>query len=186
MIQADYPHWPADPSRPRQPEIELAAPDEMDIRLIAANMREADRREVAYTQAVPPELAVRRSLRLSYSALCGRVDGVPACIFGLGIGVAAARIARPWLLGTDLVERFSREFLARNQDVIEGWLLDWEVLENWVADDNRASRVWLRWLGFRFDAPAPFGPFGHPFRRFHLTRASYFRRALPQGDEPCA
>lgn len=135
---------------------------------IAANMRRGDIDEAAASGACGPHAAILRSIRVSHDVYAGLVDDNPACLFGLGIGDQLAGVARPWLLGTPLIDRHRIAFLRNNRDVVEMWSRHWRVLENWVDARNVVAQRWLAWLGFTLDEAAPFGPFKYPFHRFEM------------------
>lgn len=139
-----------------------------DALVVAANMREADRREVEASSNSTPESAVLESLRVSTHAWIGYYDDRPACVFGVAPLNMVAGIGSPWLLGTDeLVERRAA-FLRRCRPFVARMLAVYPRLENKVDDRNEASKAWLSWLGFTLDEPAPHGPFGVTFRPFSL------------------
>ncbi len=137
-----------------------------DMEFVAAHMRVADLREVWASTALPPREALRFSASVSHETWAARLNGVPACIWGLGIGSALTGVARPWLLGTDAIARHPARFLRRSRGTVEAWGSRHPLLENWCDARNELSLRWLAWLGFTLEEPAPFGPFGFPFVRF--------------------
>ncbi|MDB5405401.1 MAG: hypothetical protein JWL84_313 [Rhodospirillales bacterium] len=131
-------------------------------------MRSADRNEALAMTGLPGPEALRRSATVSRETWAGTVDGVAACVFGLGMGSMLDDVGRPWMVGTPLVERHSMAFLRRNRPMIARWLEECRILENWVDARHAVSRRWLNWLGFRLDRPAPHGPWSMPFHRFEM------------------
>lgn len=150
-------------------DVEYAIPTDTDIAIVAANMRHADRLECEAMAACGPEEALRRSIQSSHEAFVARVGGEPVCIFGLGVGSILGGMARPWLLGTDAVEWHCLTFLRANRRVVRGWAARFD-LENYVDARHTKSVRWLRWLGFKLDDAAPFGPFEYPFHRFEMRK----------------
>ncbi|MBA4281091.1 hypothetical protein, partial [Ralstonia sp.] len=71
-----------------------------DALVVAANMREADRREVWASSRSTPEGSIRESLRISTHAWVGYYDGRPVCVFGVAPLNMVAGLGSPWLLGT--------------------------------------------------------------------------------------
>jgi hypothetical protein len=61
-------------------------PEPADLEHIAANLRAADITEMQATLPVVPLEGLRRSVGMSHEACVARVDGVPACVFGIGVG----------------------------------------------------------------------------------------------------
>lgn len=164
----------ADMSRKQRPNVSVVEAEPYDLAIIAYHMRERDVDECAAMSGLSPRDAVSMLRGLSHEVWAGRVDDRPVCVFGLGVGSIAGGLARPWMLGTEELERHAFAFLRRNRSVVERWSRDYRLLENWVDVRNVSSQRWLRWLGFTLDAPAPFGPFGYDFRRFEMR------------NEPCA
>ena len=139
-----------------------------DALVVAANMREADRREVWASSHSTPERAIRESLRVSTSAWVGYYDGVPVCVFGVAPLNMIAGIGSPWLLGTETLAERPASFLRRCRPYVRKMLAVYPKLVNHVDERNEASKRWLSWLGFELGEPEPHGPFGIPFRPFRL------------------
>lgn len=144
-------------------------PEPADLAHIAANMRAADIAEMQATLPVTPLEGLRRSVIMSHESCVARVDGVPACVFGLGVGSYLSGLMRPWLFGTNAVEANGRIFLRSNRVVVNDWASRFD-LENYVDARHTVSVRWLRWLGFMLDDAKPFGPFGFEFHRFEMRR----------------
>lgn len=139
-----------------------------DALVVAANMREADRREVWASSRSTPEGSIRESLRISTHAWVGYYDDRPVCVFGVAPLNMVAGLGSPWLLGTDeLVER-PAAFLRRCRPYVGRMLAVYPKLVNYVDDRNEASKAWLSWLGFEISEPEPHGPDGAMFRPFKL------------------
>jgi hypothetical protein len=149
--------------------VEYDTPTLADIAIVAANMRYADRQEAEAMAAMGPEEALLRSVELSHEAVVARVGGEPVCIYGLGVGSMLSGMARPWLMGTDVIDHHCITFLRANRLVVRGWSKRYD-LENFVDARHTKAIRWLGWLGFKLDAPEPFGPFGMPFHRFQMPR----------------
>ncbi len=149
--------------------VEYDIPTRADIAIIAANMRHADKLEAEAMAACGPEEALLRSIQLSHEAVVARVGGEPVCIYGLGVGSMLGGMARPWLMGTDVIDFHCMTFLRANRAVVREWATRYD-LENYVDARHTKAIRWLRWLGFKLDAPEAFGPFGMPFHRFEMAR----------------
>ena len=144
-------------------------PTPADLEHIAANLRPADLAEMQATLPIAALEGLRRSVAMSHEACVARVDGIAACVFGLGVGSYMAGLMRPWLFGTSAVEANGRIFLRSNRVVVNDWSSRFD-LENWVDARHTVSVRWLRWLGFTMHEAAPFGPFGFDFHRFEMRR----------------
>ena len=136
---------------------------------IAADMREADRREVWASHRHSPAQALECSLSHSELAWTCLVDGSPAFMWGVGrYGGLISTTGRPWLLGTPAVARVSREFLRQCPDYVARMHELFPDLENYIHAENRLSLRWLKWLGFRIDEEPVFLN-GEAFLRFWRT-----------------
>lgn len=149
-------------------EIRPARPE--DVEPIAADMREADRREVWASSLATPRLALERSLAASAVAWTGLVDGRPAAMFGAAPLSELSGRGSAWLLGARALAIIPRDFLLRSKDMVGLMLERFPVLTNLVDARNAASLRWLRWLGAQFGPARPYGPLGALFVPFELGR----------------
>lgn len=148
--------------------IELRKAEIEDVSHVARHLRPADRREIEAIVFCGMFAAVRESFDRSIETWVATVKGEPACLFGVYIGIAAAGIFRPWLVGTHLVDRYGARFVRdeRAIEMVRDWRGRFSVLENWVdARNGRAIRL-LTWLGFTILDTEPYGRLGLPFHRF--------------------
>ena len=136
---------------------------------IANRCRPADVLELA-ALGVTPYQAMRDSLHVPGLAYTGMVDGEPVCMFGACEATMVGNLARPWMVGSTLVEKYQLQFLRRNRKMLGIWLDLYTRLENYVDVRNTQAIKWLRWLGFEFTGPQPLGPYRTPFYRFSMSR----------------
>jgi hypothetical protein len=137
-------------------------------RYVAANLREADREEVMASTGWSPERALAESLSSSSNAWTGLADDAPVCIFGVAGETLLSRTGFPWMLGTDGVATYQRQFLRRNRPLVQIMLSMFPYLVNYVDQRNTVAIRWLKWLGFKMGEPEPYGVQGLPFLRFEL------------------
>lgn len=149
--------------------VELVAAEEADIEHVAAHLRDADRDECRAVGR-DGDRAVQRAAAAAFETMAGRINGVPICLFGIGLPSLFGSVARPWMLGTDDVVDNPVVFVRHSKKVVAGWLVEYPFLENWVDERNHVSIAWLRWLGFTIDPAAPYGLRGEPFHRFWMRR----------------
>jgi hypothetical protein len=136
------------------------------IPLIAARVRPADREEIWAAACQSPEACLENSFRISHLAWTGLIDGVPVCMFGVVQASLLENKGRPWMIGTDLLDRHQVVFLRRCLKCVDTMQMVFHQLENWVDTRNTRTIRWLKWLGFEFDPPQPMGPYQVPFMRF--------------------
>jgi hypothetical protein len=152
-------------------QIVAALPEHIEA--IANHVREADREELWEASCSTPQAVMERALMVSSRAWTGLIDGVPVCMFGAAPVSSLSETGRPWMVGTDHLDRHSKLFLRRCRHTVAAMLEDFPVLENYVDARNVRAIEWLRWLGFTFSEPESMGPFGKPFIKFEMRREAY-------------
>ena len=136
---------------------------------LAANMREADRRELWAMARLDPETALWISLNRSvkaYAALTGAGETIQ--MWGVSRhGGLLGFVGSPWLLGSKILDRpeVSREYIRQSRVYARELEAGFRRLENWVHAENRLAIRWLRWLGYSL-APAPIQVNGDSFYHF--------------------
>ena len=130
------------------------------IPAIAADMREADRREVWASHRHTPEEALTYALKRSELAWTCTISGTPAFMWGVARqGSMISVTGAPWLLGTNLFfeaqRKLHREFLRQCPDYVNRMMERFPHLENFVHAENRLSQRWLKWCGFTLDTDVP-------------------------------
>jgi len=146
-------------------------PAEFDhVLAIGGALREADRAEVWASGRYLPVEAVLQGYRASTHVWTGLIGDEPICMFGVAPVSLLGAAGRPWMLGTDGVERHQVAFLRRCRPCVAAMRSVYDSLENWVDERNAAAHRWLRWLGFRLEDPQPWGVDGELFRRFEWRR----------------
>ncbi len=151
--------------------ISTRLPAEQDIASLAANLRQSDRDELLAVCDLPPYSAVMESVRRSDpDFLCAAfADGQLLCIAGATPTVADARIAAPWLLATDLMDRYRLSLSRDARRGVSRMLEKYPILCN-VIDVRQAGTIrWLETLGFKMVECIEKKP-GFPLFRFELRR----------------
>lgn len=137
---------------------------------IAAMVRQADIEEITGALGIPIREALLQgitdSLKVSKIVAAGEV----VAVFGDAVHSVLGRIGVPWLISTTAIERQPRAFLRVCAGEVADMLTRHDVLFNYVDARNTAAIRWLKWLGFQFDDPEPYGPNGMPFHRFWMTK----------------
>ena len=126
------------------------------IPAIAANMREADRREVWASHRHTPQEALAFALQRSELAWTCVVDGLPAFMWGAArTGSFLRHSGAPWLLGTPAILKVRHDFLRYCPHFIAVMQGAFPCLENYVHAGNRLSIRWLKHLGFTVNEEMP-------------------------------
>lgn len=144
--------------------------EDWHVSFIAACVRQADADEMYAIGCYTPEAALRISLRVSDMAWTGLIGSKPVCMFGVAGASLLTNTGRPWLIGTDLLDTHYVIFLRRCRRMVVKMLDRFPSLENYVDVRNTRAITWLRWLGFSFNEPEPYGVLGLPFIRFTMER----------------
>lgn len=131
------------------------------IPTLAANMREADKREVWASHRHSPQEALEVSLAYSdmaWTFLGLDEDGQGEPLFMWGVarqGSILSDTGFPWLLGTNDIRKYQRTFLRYCPYYIEAMQEPFTLLENYVHAANRVSVRWLEWCGFTVEKEVP-------------------------------
>jgi hypothetical protein len=152
--------------------ISLVKPTEESVRVIAADMRDADAAEVWASHRHTPVDALLSGWRMSDFSVVVECAGVPSAMLGLVVNCRLTGAGTPWLLASNHALKYKREFLLQSPPIIEEMLNICPRLSNHVHADNRVSIRWLKWLGFTIDEPMRTGADDELFHRFHLERVS--------------
>ncbi len=142
-----------------------------DIDAIEPLVRQADRDEITEALGIPMREALADGIQQSLKASMIVVDGHVVAVFGDATLNLLGGLGVPWLISTEHVERFPRAFLAVCKPEVAEMLTRHADLINFVDVRNTVAIRWLRWLGFQFDDPEPYGPKGMLFQRFWMRRA---------------
>ena len=128
---------------------------------LAPNLREADQQEMmAATGEVGPD-SLEKGIRDCDECWCLEVDGEPIGLYGYrDIGDGSAFI---WLMGSDVIEDVSWQFLRASKHTIKKLGKTFESL--WSLSDarNKKHREWYEWLGFKVINEVQAGPEGMTF-----------------------
>lgn len=135
---------------------------------VAEGMRESDIQEITASFGVTPLVAVTESFKCS--PLCWTIMQGEEVIGMFGVGSDGSERGSPWLLATPALEDSGMTFLRQSRSYVQKMLRNHSFLENWVDARNLVSIKWLKWCGFEFDEPRPFGVEQRPFLRFEMRR----------------
>lgn len=141
-----------------------------DANELAGNMRDCDRAEVSAATTLAPLEAVQGAIAASSECWAAEADGTLLCVFGIAPYERDPDRAAPWFLATDAIARHGFVLAVKSREFVARLSAAYAVLDNVVYARNEPALQWLRWLGFTVEAPAPYGPYGEPFCRFHKMR----------------
>lgn len=142
------------------------------VRAMSCKIRQADIDEFAAGYSKTPELAMIQGIGVSTHSWAGVCDGRVIAVAGLFPLSIMGDTARPWMVGSRDLEKpwVTRQFLQTSKHALRFMISLYPHLENYVDARNTVAIRWLKWLGFQFHDPQPYGPMGLPFHRFEMRR----------------
>lgn len=117
-----------------------------------------------------PDKALQEGFERSELCFTASYNDRPVLAFGVRRESLLSDKGIPWMLATDDIKKLSRDVVMESKVYVAEFLKRFEYLENYVHVDNIISKRWLKWCGFTFDKPAPFGLNGEIFQRFWIRR----------------
>lgn len=133
---------------------------------IDAHVRPGDRAELWAACLHRPVAVMERGIFYSDEALTALLDGVPFCMWGIVPDSFIGNVGIPWLVGTTAMDKHAAAFLRRTKPLLSQMFQKYDKLQNYVDVRNTKAIEWLRWLGFKFAEPEPYGLLKMPFMRF--------------------
>ena len=138
---------------------------------LAKNLRKEDLGEIAHGSGLPPETALRYALAISNIAYAVMKEDRVVALFGIAEDLHwdnQVGTGHPWMLASPELTSIRKSFLRECRGYVQGWLDHHKALEGFVWSKNEVHIQWLKWLGFQFDEPAPYGITNELFMRFHM------------------
>lgn len=151
-------------------KIEVMEASQQLIDKMKPNLRQADAIECWATSHTPVPEALQKGFEDSLMCWVVLVDDFPVACFGVCARSSLRITGTPWMLATDKIEKIEYRFVKHSRDFVRKMLVPFLGLENYVDCRNDVSIKWLKWCGFKFDDPAPYGIERKMFRRFYLVK----------------
>jgi hypothetical protein len=134
-----------------------------DAHFLSTRLRAIDSLEVGLVGR-SDEGALVSGLKTSEFCRVGTVDGEPVCMYGVRRLSSLSGNGIIWMLGTDKLEKHAMKFVRECGIQLKDMIRNFDHVENWCHPQNKITKRWLKWLGFKFDAPEK----GIPFQRFYM------------------
>ena len=134
-----------------------------DARYLSTRLRAIDSLEV-WLVGRSDEGALVSGFKTSEFCRVGTVDGEPVCMYGVRRLSSLSGNGIIWMLGTDKLEKHAMKFVRECGIQLKDMIRNFDHVENWCHPQNKITKRWLKWLGFKFDAPEK----GIPFQRFYM------------------
>lgn len=149
--------------------IEIRKPTERDIRMLAENLRPADQEEVKAYFNDDYHWAIKTSVKYSRDAWAVIVNGKLLFIVGVGLTSMIGRVGCPWLLGTNHIAKYPKEFFKQCSIILQELKEEYSLLANHVYAKNDAAVRFLKHLGFKLKEAEPYGKNGEMFFPFEMV-----------------
>lgn len=130
---------------------------------VADNMRQEDIREIEVATGKTPHESLQDSLSFPGEVWVAYLDGSrsPFAAFGCSRGVV-------WLLCTDEVQNAKLSVFKEARKVINRWLNEYGLLQNFAFVENTLHLSWIKALGFTFGTRVEHR--GHLFQHFVMEK----------------
>jgi hypothetical protein len=144
-----------------------------DAKRLGKRLRRPDRKEILSNSGRRPLNALEKNIATSKKAFAIDDEGRILGLFGVIDAVSSVSgrvVGRPWLIGSEeLFRRYRRRFLTEYPEWLSTISEGYDVLENYVLEENTAHIKWLKWAGFEFkELHQGFGSGRANFWRFEL------------------
>ena len=140
------------------------------IQQILPFIRQADVDEFWAADHKTPEQAIIQSMMCSTEAKTGIADDQVVCIFGVAPVNLLCGQAMPWMVGSNLIDKYARIFLTHDKNIVDDWLMVYPHLFNYVDARNTKAKKWLKRLGFVLYEAKPYGKEQLPFHYFERRK----------------
>lgn len=147
----------------------LVVAEDAHVELVASRMRRSDIDETLASEGLGPHAALARNIKMGEFARTVFINGEPAAMFGI---VPYGQAWVPWLLTTDVVDKFPLSFWRASKHILAELLKAYPVLVQNIDARYIRALHWAERLGFKVFPPEPFGQAGMPF---HLV----IKKAVP-------
>lgn len=134
-----------------------------DAYYLSTRLREIDSLEVSMVGR-SNKGALVSGVKTSDFCRVGTVDGLPVCMYGVRRLSSLSERGIIWMLGTDDLPNHAMKFGRECAIQVKEMISSFDHVENWCHVNNRVTKRWLKWLGFKFD-PAEKGT---PLQRFYM------------------
>lgn len=146
----------------------IRAATEEDAEYLSTRLKPMDMREIDAVSGRSALAALKSGVNGSEDCCVLTADNAPLCIYGVRKMSHLSDTGVAWLLGTEEVEEHFMKFGRECGKELKNMMGNLKMIENYCHVENRKTIVWLRWLGFKFDKPAPYGRRQEMFRRFYM------------------
>jgi len=128
-------------------EVTPYSPSDLEDLLSNFDMRKIDREELLAQSGLEPYESLQEALKLSTYAWVARIEGKPVGVGGVVYPEDGGGV--PWFVRSE--ELFNKRLFEANTYILGAldlFLTKTHYLANFVAEDNKDTIRWLKFLGF--------------------------------------
>jgi hypothetical protein len=140
-----------------------------DVPILAPDLREADKAEIAAGCGLPPNEAISVGIRAGQARVACLNNGYPVAVYGVvpGPSVASLKPGVIWMLATNGFKALHTQFLREGGRELDRLTEGYDLVYNFTDARNSLHHRWLRWMGFTFIKTHPqHGVERRPFLEF--------------------
>lgn len=111
---------------------------------------------------------IQKCIKNSDEAWTAFDDDMVICMFGIGKISMLSDVGHPWLITTNLVYKYKRDFLKGAKVSLEYWLKKYGVLENYIPAGLDSLLKWVKWAGFIVSPAQDYGLNKPPLHKIEM------------------
>lgn len=137
----------------KYPDIQIREYLDSDLNYLSNNLREIDRKELEALFDESVKDGLEYSVEQTDDLWVVTHKQIPCMIFGISDRTEEGECARSgliWAVGTDEVYKHKKALNEISRNVIDHWLKEYDVLFNYIWEENELHKKWLLNLGFIF------------------------------------
>lgn len=135
----------------KYPDIQIREYLESDFHYLASNLRDIDKKELEALFDEEVEAGLKYSIESADHIWVATHKQIPCMIFGVSDRTEEGECTRSglvWALGTNEVYKHIKALHEISQNVLNHWFEEYDVLFNYIWDENELHKAWLKNLGF--------------------------------------
>ena len=133
----------------KYPHIQIREYLESDYEYFCKYLRDADKKELEALFDFDYKEGLEYSIENTDELWVATYKGKPVVIFGITIeDLDGMKSGLVWAVGTYKTKFLGRELVAIGKKVIDRWLDDYDLLFNFIWEDNKNHIKWLESMGF--------------------------------------
>lgn len=148
-------------------EIKMLTACPRDVQSLDPRLCEMDKLERGLAFGENARDILERTLQMSISAYTLHINKRAEAMCGL-IPLADMRNAVIWCVSSAAMHNYPRQYMRYGRWLTAEGLANFNLLQNYVYENNAKSIAWLERLGAKFERPQPYGVSRAMFRRFTI------------------